>query len=166
MAVYLIHKTYPNVFEANLSGFNTLWGQLLSVTTFTLTFFVNQSYALWRKCMELSRRLQGRLHDVNMNMASHAQRVIPSNPNEKSTYTVSSRQILELMSRYTRLFNLLTYASFTRSHCPILTPRGMRRLVERGLMTLQEQEVLADAALLLLGISNPSLYFVRIDRFS
>ena len=70
-----------------------------------------------------------------MNMASHAERVVPSNPNEKSTYTVSSRQILELMSRYTRLFNLLTYASFTRSHRPILTPRGLRRLVERGLMT-------------------------------
>jgi hypothetical protein len=90
---------------------------------------------------------KGRLHDVNMNMASHAARKIPSNPNEKSTYTVSSRQILELMSRYTRLFNLLTYASFTRSHRPILTPRGLRRLVERGLMTATEREVLVDAAI-------------------
>ncbi|KAL3920854.1 MAG: hypothetical protein SGILL_003049 [Bacillariaceae sp.] len=131
----------------NLAGFGTLWGQILSVTTFTLTFFVNQSYSLWRKCMELSRRLQGRLHDINMNLASHAQRKIPSNPNEKSTYTASSRQILELMSRYVRLFNLLTYASFTRSHRPILTPRGMRRLVERGLMTATEREVLVDAAI-------------------
>jgi hypothetical protein len=59
LAVYLIHRTYPLVFETHLAGFNTLWGQLLSITTFTLTFFVNQSYALWRKCMELSRRLQG-----------------------------------------------------------------------------------------------------------
>jgi len=97
--------------------------------------------------MELSRRLQGRLHDVNMNMASHAARVTPSNPTEKSTYTVSSRQILELMSRYTRLFNLLTYASFTRSHRPILTPRGLRRLVERGLMTATELDVLVDAVI-------------------
>ncbi len=89
----------------------------------------------------------GRLHDVNMNMASHAERVVPANPNDKSTYTASSRQILELMSRYTRLFNLLTYASFTRSHRPILTPRGLRRLVERGLMTAQEREVLVDAVI-------------------
>ena len=58
-AVFLIHRKYPTIFSTYLSGFNTLWGQLLSVTTFTLTFFVNQSYALWRKCMELSRRLQG-----------------------------------------------------------------------------------------------------------
>mmetsp|Transcript_47324 Transcript_47324/g.51099 ORF Transcript_47324/g.51099 Transcript_47324/m.51099 type:complete len:1022 (-) Transcript_47324:154-3219(-) len=147
VAVFLIHRSYPLLIKTHLSGFNTLWGQLLSVTTFTLTFFVNQSYSLWRKCMELSRRLQGRLHDVNMNMASHAARKVPSNPNEKSTYTVSSRQILELMSRYTRLFNLLTYASFTRSHRPILTPRGLRRLVERGLMTATEREVLVDAAI-------------------
>jgi hypothetical protein len=147
LVVYLLHRTYPHVLNTYLSGFNTLWGQLLSVTTFTLTFFVNQSYALWRKCMELSRRLQGRLHDVNMNMASHAERVVPANPNEKSTYTAASRQILELMSRYVRLFNLLTYASFTRSHRPILTPRGLRRLVERGLMTAQERDVLVDAVI-------------------
>ena len=59
LAVYLVHRSYPNMFKNYLSGFSTLWGQLLSVTTFTLTFFVNQSYSLWRKCMELSRRLQG-----------------------------------------------------------------------------------------------------------
>jgi hypothetical protein len=147
LCIYVLHRTYPAVHQNHLAGFGTLWGQLLSVTTFTLTFFVNQSYSLWRKCMELSRRLQGRLHDINMNLASHAARKMPSNPNEKSTYTASSRQILELMSRYVRLFNLLTYASFTRSHRPILTPRGMRRLVERGLMTATEREVLVDAAI-------------------
>jgi hypothetical protein len=144
--IFLIYKQYPGVKEY-LNGFGTLWGQLLSVTTFTLTFFVNQSYALWRKCYELSRRLQGRLHDVGMNLATHAARKVPNAPGETSTYTAASRQILELMSRYIRLFDLLTYASFTRSHRPILTPRGMRRLVERGLMTAQEREVLVDAAI-------------------
>ncbi|EEC51745.1 predicted protein [Phaeodactylum tricornutum CCAP 1055/1] len=128
-------------------GFNILWGQLLSVTTFTLTFFVNQSYALWRKCYELSRRLQGRLHDLNLTLAAHACRKAPASPNEPSTYTPAARHVLELVSRYIRLFNLLTYASFTRSHRPILTPRGMRRLVERGLMTAEEREILVDAEL-------------------
>ena len=60
-----------------LAGFSVLWGQLLSVTTFTLTFFLNQSYALWRNCYGYSRRLQGRLNDLNMAMASHAKRVDP-----------------------------------------------------------------------------------------
>jgi hypothetical protein len=144
-AIYLLYRSYPNIIDNHLTGFSTLWGQLLSVTTFTLTFFVNQSYALWKKCTELSRRLQGRLHDIGMNMATHAKRQIPENPKQPSTYTPESRQILELMSRYIRMFNLLTYASFTRSHRPILTPIGMRRLVDRGLLTAQEREALVEA---------------------
>lgn len=115
------------------------------MTTFTLTFFVNQSYALWRKCYELSRRLQGRLNDLNIGVAAHALRKMPSSPNEPSVYHPAAKQALQLISRYVRLFNLLTYASFTRSHRPILTPRGMRRLVERGLMTPVEREILVDA---------------------
>lgn len=145
VAIFLLYRKYPGFLDNHFNGFSTLWGQLLSVTTFTLTFFVNQSYALWRKCTELSRRLQGRLHDIGMNMATHARRQKPENENEPSTYTPESRQILELMSRYVRMFNLLTYASFTRSHRPILTPRGLRRLVERGLLTPQERESLVEA---------------------
>ena len=144
--VFLICKSFPQTKEL-LSGFAILWGQLLSVTTFTLTFFVNQSYALWRKCSELSRSLQGRLHDMDMTLAAHATRMPSKNAGETSRYTSESKQILEVVSRYVRLFNLLTYASFTRSHRPVLTPRGMRRLVERGLMTPLEREVLVNAKL-------------------
>eukprot|EP00804_Cyclotella_cryptica_P016180 CCRYP_005696-RA/>CCRYP_005696-RA protein AED:0.04 eAED:0.04 QI:1340/1/1/1/1/1/4/178/862 len=80
-----------------------------------------------------------------MSLAAHATRVTPSSPDIPSTYTPQSRQALELVSRYVRVFNLLTYASFTRSHRPILTPRGMRRLVERGILTPKEREILIDA---------------------
>jgi len=94
----------------------------------------------------VSRRLQGRLNDLGMFAASHAKRTtVTGNPLEKSTYTPASRQVLELLARYVRVFNLLAYASFTRSHRPILTPRGMRRLVERGLLTARERECLVDA---------------------
>eukprot|EP00566_Odontella_aurita_P004178 CAMPEP_0113542620 /NCGR_PEP_ID=MMETSP0015_2-20120614/9711_1 /TAXON_ID=2838 /ORGANISM="Odontella" /LENGTH=1232 /DNA_ID=CAMNT_0000442703 /DNA_START=10 /DNA_END=3708 /DNA_ORIENTATION=+ /assembly_acc=CAM_ASM_000160 len=141
--VSLFYKSNP-AFMENIGGFNILWGQLLSVTTFTLTFFLNQSYALWRKCYELSRRLQGRLNDLGMTLAAHAARKAPPSPDEPAEYTIAARQVLELVSRYVRLFNLLTYASFTRSHRPLLTPRGMRRMVERGLLTSQERQVLVD----------------------
>ena len=80
-----------------------------------------------------------------MTLAAHAVRKPPLNPNDPSTYSAGSRQVLELVSRYIRLFNILTYGSFTRSHRPILTPRGMRRLVERGLLTASEREILVDA---------------------
>ena len=123
--VAVLYEIRPEL-KTKLVGFNILWGQLLSITTFTLTFFLNVSYGLWRKCYELSRRLQGRLNDLGLTMAAHADRNSPSNPDEPGTYTPAARQVLELMGRYVRVFNLLTYASFTRSHRPILTPRGMR----------------------------------------
>ena len=144
--VFVLCRKYPQVKET-LSGFNILWGQLLSVTTFTLTFFVNQSYTLWRKCYDLSRKLQGRLHDLDMTLAVHARRKPATDPDAPTTYTDSSKQILDLVARYVRLSNLLTYASFTRSHRPILTPRGMRRLVDRGLMTAKERKILVNAEL-------------------
>jgi len=141
----VFHNCAP--FREAVKGFNILWGQLLSVTTFTLTFFLNVSYALWRKCQELSRRLQGRLNDLGMTLAAHAERTTPANPDDPSVYTPAARQFLELIARYVRVFNLLTYASFTRSHRPVLTPRGMRRLVERGVLTSQEMQILVDTEL-------------------
>merc|ERR1711957_260495 len=131
----------------NLKGFNILWGQLLSVTTFTLTFFLNQSYALWRTCYTHSRRLQGRILDVGLTLSCHASRTQPSENEGPSTYTESSRQVLELIARYLRVFNLFTYASFAGSHRPVLTPQGMKRLVYRGIITEQERQVLSDMQL-------------------
>jgi hypothetical protein len=145
--VFVLCRTYPSTVKETLSGFHILWGQLLSVTTFTLTFFVNQSYALWRKCYDLSRRLQGRLHDMDMTLAVHAVRQQSSDPYAPTKYTKESRQLLQVVARWVRLFNLLTYASFTRSHRPILTPMGMRRLVERGLMTAEERVILTESKL-------------------
>ena len=148
-------RCFP-AYKDRLQGFSILWGQLLSVATFTLTFFVNQSFGLWRKCYEYSRRLQGRLNDLGLTLAAHATRAEPSREEELeamengkhqllSTYTPEAKQVLQLVARYIRLFNLLTYASFTRSHRPILTPSGMRRMVERGLMTQQEKDALTQA---------------------
>jgi hypothetical protein len=186
--VCLFFKTYKTQFLQNLSGFNILWGQLLSVTTFTLTFFLNQSYSLWRTCYGFSRRLQGRLNDLGMTLAAHAARVDPYDKGDElraesvtngdegvngvngdtstsasaststsagtsevnmngakfSPYTEPAKQVLELMSRYMRVFNLLTYASFTGSHRPLLTPQGMTRLVDRGIITEDEKQVLSD----------------------
>jgi len=145
--ISLIFRQWPGIM-LHLTGFDVLWGQLLSVTTFTLTFFLNQSYAVWRKCYDLSRKLQGRLNDLSMTVAAHAIRTNPMiNSNHTSTYTETSRQVLQLMARYVRVYILLTYASFTGSHRPIWTPQGMRRLVERGIITEKERTILSDSQL-------------------
>jgi len=103
---------------------------------------------VWRKCYDLSRKLQGRLNDLSMTVAAHAIRTNPMiNSNHTSTYTETSRQVLQLMARYVRVYILLTYASFTGSHRPIWTPQGMRRLVERGIITEKERTILSDSQL-------------------
>jgi hypothetical protein len=143
-AVYFLLKRYPQLGHF-LRDFNTLWGQMLSVTTFTLTFFVNQTYTLWRTCLTISRTLQGRLSDLMMTLATHARRNDPDSFEGSSTYEPGSRKLLLVVARYVRLFHILCYGSFTRSHRPLLTPQGMRRLVERGVMTAKERKVLVDA---------------------
>jgi hypothetical protein len=144
LIVYLIFRRFPSV-KGSLAEFSVLWGQALSVTTFTLTFFVNQAYTLWQSCLQISRTLQGRLADLSMALAAKATRTDPQTIDGCSVFTPASRDFLLMVARYVRLFNLLSYASFTRSHRPLLTPSGMRRMVERGLMTAKEREVLIRA---------------------
>jgi len=84
--------------------------------------------------------LQGRMNDLVMALAGFSQRV--DNKDGSSEFTPSSRKILEVVARYIRLFNILSYASLTRSHRPLLTPQGMRRMENRGLMTGKERHLL------------------------
>ena len=161
--VYLIGRQpqYAGLL-ASLKGFGSIWGQVLSVSTFTLTFFVNQSYSLFRSVLNIARTLQGRCNDVMMAAATSAQRVEPAastgvlshnhssssstlvGGEETSRYTPESRDLLLTLARYVRLFNILSYASFTRSHRPLVTPQGMRRMVDRGLLTPKERRILVD----------------------
>jgi len=141
----ILFRCLPDFIRRSFEGFDYLWGLVLTVTTFTLSFFLNNSYALWRRCYILSRTLQGRLNDVSMILAAHATRTKSLHPLEMSEYTPESKQILTLISRYIRLLSLLAYASFTKSHRPILTPRGYRRLVERGIITPLERQALVES---------------------
>jgi hypothetical protein len=136
--VYFTFLRFPLVKQA-FSGFNSPWAQLCTVSTFTLTFYLNEAYSVWRTSLTRCRTLQGRLNDLVMALAGFAQRV---DGREGSEFTPASRSILVVVGRYIRLFNILSYASLTRSHRPLLTPRGMRRMADRGLMTKKERRVL------------------------
>jgi len=170
IVTYLLHHypipaalKYNNNNSNLLEGLDEIWGQLLSVTTFTLTFFLNESYTLWYKCLGLSRKLQGRLNDLSFMLAAHAARTTDDS-NTSSHYTPPARQILELIARYIRILNLFTYASFTLSHRPILTPRGMRRLVERHLLTPKEKDILVNSNKLLPPTQKHNMILLWITR--
>lgn len=137
--VFCVFTRYPRVKQV-FAGFNSVWTQLLTVTLFTLTFYLNEAYSVWRKCLTTCRMLQGRMNDLVMALAGFSQRV--DNKDGSSEFTPSSRKILEVVARYIRLFNILSYASLTRSHRPLLTPQGMRRMENRGLMTGKERHLL------------------------
>lgn len=95
--------------------------------------------------------LQGRMNDFSMALAGCAKRVEPnelSDPNAVETtskFTPTARMVLMIISRYIRVFNILSYASFTRSHRPLLTPQGRRRIVNRGLLTEKEHSILVNS---------------------
>ena len=55
LLVLYIYRTFPRL-QGALTGFNTLWGQILSVTTFTLTFFVSGTHLIRRNAFSRSAR--------------------------------------------------------------------------------------------------------------
>ena len=143
--VYLFFSKRPHISQT-FRGFQFIWSQILAITTFTLTFFVNESYSCWRTCLNICYTLQGRMNDFSMSLAACAKR-IDNKPDDDefqdtSSFAPESRKVLLVVARYIRLFNILSYASFTRSHRPLLTPLGLRRMVARGLLTPKEFNLL------------------------
>lgn len=135
--VYFLFQTFPGL-KIGFAGCDGIWSQILAITTFTLTFFVNEAYSCWRTCLNICYNVQGRLNDFSMAVASAARR-------GEATYTPESRKILQVIARYIRLFNILSYAAITRSHRPLITPQGLRRMVDRGLLTNKERKYLVSS---------------------
>jgi hypothetical protein len=59
------HSTTDTVIET-FQNLNGLWEYQLSLTTFTLSFFVNHAYSHWRLTYFCTRAIQGRLNDLCM----------------------------------------------------------------------------------------------------
>ena len=126
-----------------LDGVHQVWLIASSIVTFTISFFLSQAYAVWRQVYSISRRVQGRLNDLGLLCAASAAR------DENGNFTPTSLRLLETISRYIRLFNVLLYASVSTRFAPLLTPAGLELLVESGELTGEERELLLN-----LGISH------------
>lgn len=152
VAVYYVFQRYAKCAEF-LTGFSKIWSELLAVTTFTLTFFVNEAYSCWRRCLDLCYDLQGKINDLSMALAGCATRVEPPRGSDTSAvettskFTPAAKKTLTIIARYIRLFNILSYASFTKSHRPLLTPQGMRMMVKRGLLTDKEHSIIVNSSI-------------------
>ena len=123
---------------AKLDVFDKLWHYQQTLTTFILTFFLGQAYNLWRDMYKTARTIQGRLNDVGILVATHAKRT----NDQKGRLTDESRVFLHTIARQLRLYHILVWASNSRQFKILLTNRGLTLMMERGLLTADELDVL------------------------
>lgn len=130
-----------------LKGFTTMWGYLLTMATFVNSFFLSQAYGFWLATKGNTRKVQGRLNDIGMVLAVHAQRDAAT-----GKYTPAAHDLLEAVARWSRLYHVLFWAANTRpargdesvSISVLRTERGLKALHVKGALTQREMELLVD----------------------
>jgi len=126
----------------SLSGVARVWTISGSMVSFTLSFFLSQSYTMWRSVYSITRRVQGRLNDVGLLCATFAERNATD-----GAYTAEAEATLRTVARYCRLFHMLFYASVSTRFAPLKTPQGLSALVTNGALTAEEREMLLESSL-------------------
>ena len=127
-------QTHPVI--SRLAAFGKNWHYMQGLTTFILTFFLSQSYALWREMYSAARKIQGRLNDVGFLLATSAER------DGNGKYTKDASECLDDVAAFTRLFHAFCYAKYASQYSVLLSPRGMSRMLSRGLLSQSEFNVL------------------------
>ena len=127
-----------NPFLGRLSMFSKVWKYVMSLTTFILTFFLSQAYGLWREMYSSARKIQGRLHDVGMLCAASAKR----NP-KHGHYEKDSNKVLDEIASMQRLMGAFCWAKFSKPFQVLVTPRGLSRMLSRGLLTRTQYQALS-----------------------
>ena len=133
------HAAWRSGMVASLGGVSRVWTISGSMVTFTLSFFLSQSYALWRSVYSITRRVQGRLNDVGLLCATFAERNATD-----GAYTPEAEDALRTVARYCRLFHMLFYASVSTRFAPLKTPQGLSALVSNGALTAEARQMRPD----------------------
>lgn len=134
---------------ARMAGLTTLWSYLLTMATFVNTFLLSQSFSFWMGTKSYVRQLQGRYNDLGMLVATHAQRDAKT-----GKFTTESRQALDDIARWIRLYNILFYASQLQptacegglSFSVLCTEIGLKGLLTRGALTKGELDLILSNA--------------------
>jgi hypothetical protein len=133
--------------------FEKIWRNLMSLTTFLLTFFVGQAFSFWRSVYELGRSIQGRMNDIHLLLATHAAR------KRDGTYTAEAEAFLKDISSKLRAFHILMWAGQARRFRMVLTDRGFSRMIARGMLTVKEKETLD----LQLGVPRNQKHIILLE---
>lgn len=125
-----------NQIISRLVGLKLVWNYLMTITTFVLTFFLSQAYSLWREFYTLTRKIQSRMNDLGLLIATAARR------DRNGLYSEDARELLDDTSSYMRLFHTFMWASFAKKLNVLLSDTGLRRMLSRGTLTLEQYETL------------------------
>jgi hypothetical protein len=120
-----------------LQRLDRLWQMHLTVVTFILSFYLNTAKTLFDSVLVATRQVQGRLNDMNLIAASHAKRDASGN------MTPESKDLCDVLGRYTRLFVVLFYSAQCRLYESLLTKEGLAGMLKRGLVTQEESNILS-----------------------
>ena len=131
-----------NRLVSDLGQIQKVWTLSATMVSFTLSFFLSQSYNMWRSVYSLTRRVQGRLNDLGLLCATYAAR----DP-ETGMYTAEAEDMLVTVARYVRAFSMLFYSSVTIRFAALKTPSGLSALVAEGALTPDERDILLESAM-------------------
>ena len=120
-----------------LQRLDRLWQMHLTVLTFFLAFYLNTAKSLFDSVLVATRQVQGRLNDMNLIAASHAKR------DASGGMTPESKDLCDVLGRYTRLFVVLFYSAQCRLYESLLTKEGLAGMQKRGLVTQEESNILS-----------------------
>lgn len=143
------HKPAPN---APLAAVHNLWEIQRTLSTFVLTFFVNQSFDFWKKVYTSVREVQGTLSSFNLMVATNVIR------NQDGKLSREGEQLIEDMGQCSRLFHILFWASRTNRFSVLMSDDGLRRMESRGLMSTKQLEILLE-----LDLPNDQLFSAPLD---
>ena len=146
-----------NPIIARLAVFDNCWKYLVTLTTFTMTFFVGEAFTLWKNMYSVGRQIQGRLNDISMLLATHAAR------DENGKYTPEAQLLLDNVAMNIRSFHALLWASCSRQFSGLLTPQGLNLMVQRGLLTQTQASTLMKLDLPRTQLHNPVLEWIIIQ---
>eukprot|EP00903_Cladosiphon_okamuranus_P015493 g14304.t1 len=77
VACQRLQVSFPRLAE-QLHKIDLIWKIHMTLTTFILTFFVSQSYDMWRSVYKAARHVQGRLYNLLMLTTTHLRRERPA----------------------------------------------------------------------------------------
>jgi len=139
-------------FVQRLSQLHQIWDIQRALTTFVLTFFVNQSFDFWKAVYQLGRDVQGKLNGFNLVLATNVKR------NEDGELTPESEAFLKDVGQFSRLFHVLMWAGKAKRFSILTSPEGLQRMESRGLMNEKQRLILLD-----LKLTNDQLFIAPLE---